>query len=103
MADPTASKLDDARTWWRRHPVIIAVAAVAIVALLAWHFWPASSGDAASGGADKAAKGQGKGGAKSGGAGKFGGGGDPNRPQPVSVATAQVGRPQHRADRRSAP
>jgi multidrug efflux system membrane fusion protein len=91
MADPTASKLDDARTWGRSHPIILAIAAVAIVGLLAWHFWPASSGDAAGGGADKAAKGQGKSGSKSGGATKFGGGGDPNRPQPVSVATAKSG------------
>lgn len=87
MADPTASKLDGARPWWRRHPIALIAAAIAIVAVLAWILWPSSSGNAGSTGA---AKGQPKGGGKSGGASKFGGG-DPNRAQPVSVATAKSG------------
>jgi multidrug efflux system membrane fusion protein len=91
MADLTASHPNDPRPWWRRppFPIVGAIAVVVIVALLAWHFWPSSSSDA-TGSADKSAtKGQSKGGSK-GGASKFGGG-DPNRPQPVSAVAAKTG------------
>ena len=85
MADLTASKLQGARPWWR-HPVTLAIAAVAIVAL-AWHFWPSHEAD--SGGA-QATKAPGKGAGRSGAATKFGGG-DPNRPQPVTAVAARTG------------
>jgi multidrug efflux system membrane fusion protein len=68
-------------------PAII-VALVVLAALAAWYFWGPSSGDAAKAKTADAAKG-GKGAA----AGKGGrpGGLDPNRAQPVAVATARIG------------
>jgi len=82
----TASKFDAARPWWRR-PITLAIAAI-VLAALAWHFWPAHPSDS---GAVPGAKAPGKGSGKgAGGAGKFGGG-DPNRPQPVSAAVAKTG------------
>jgi len=82
----TASKFDAARPWWRR-PITLAIAAV-VLAALAWHFWPAHPSDSGGvPGAKAPGKGSGKG---AGGAGRFGGG-DPNRPQPVSAAVAKTG------------
>ena len=75
---------------WRRRPVVIGAAVVVGAAVLAWVLWPSSSPDAQNAG-DKAAKGQSqKGAGKSGAATKFGGG-DPNRPQPVSAIAARSG------------
>jgi membrane fusion protein, multidrug efflux system len=87
MAHIDTSKHLDA-PWWRRNLVALVIAALAITALLIWHFRPAPEGAAATGGADKSAKGQSK--AGKGGASKFGGG-DPNRPQPVSAVAAKSG------------
>src|SRR5579862_5171066 len=92
MADPTATKFDSARPWWRRYAIPLAIAAAVVIGLLAWHFWPSSSSttstEPGSFGGDKGGKS--KGGSGKAGATKFGGG-DPNRPQPVSVATAKSG------------
>src|SRR5471032_2774193 len=74
------------RSWlW---PAII-VAAVAVVALGAWLIWRSSSEDASKAQGADAAK-TGKGAGKAGKAGK-GGAGDPNRAQPVAVATSRLG------------
>jgi membrane fusion protein, multidrug efflux system len=87
MADLISPKHD--APWWRRYLVPLIIAAVAIVAVLAWIFWPANTGDASTTGADKAAKGQSKGG-KGGAPGKYGGG-DPTKAQPVSAVAAKSG------------
>jgi multidrug efflux system membrane fusion protein len=91
MADLPPAALpphDRPRRAWVRPVVIIAV--VVLAAIAAWYFWGASSGDAAKTKAADAVK-DGKG-AKGGfGKGGKGGGVDPNRAQPVSVATARVG------------
>ena len=91
MADLTARKpYDGARPWWRRNLIALGIVAIAIIALLAWYFWPAAPADAQATG-DKGAKSQsGKASAKSGAGGKYGGG-DPTKAQPVSVAAAKTG------------
>src|SRR5271154_371574 len=89
MAALDDSNKYDARPWWRRNLIALAIAAVVVVALIAWRLWPSSSGDAQKAGTDKSAQAQpGKGGGK-GGSSKNGGG-DPNRAQPVSVAAAKT-------------
>jgi len=82
MADLTAPQLDGARPLWR-HPITLAVAVIAIAAL-AWRFWPSHPAETAGA---PAAKATGKGAA---GPTKFGGG-DFNRPQPVSAVAARTG------------
>jgi len=84
MVDPSpAAPPSRPRPWLR--PVII-VAVVVLAALAAWHFWGPSSADPAKTTTTDAAKG-----GKSAGKGGRPGGLDPNRAQPVAVATARTG------------
>jgi multidrug efflux system membrane fusion protein len=79
------------RRAWVRPLIIIAV--IAAVAIGAWLLWKPSTDEAAKtqGGADAAKGGKaGKTGAKGGGGGR-GGAVDPNRAQPVAVATSRIG------------
>ncbi len=87
MADLNNSKRFDA-PWWRRHLIALIIAAVALIAILAWWHYR-SSGDTTAAGGDGTAKGQAKAG-KGGTPGKFGGG-DPSRAQPVSAVAAKSG------------